>query len=571
MLINSFEKVKENIESLGHKLLSTEYKGTHSKLRVQGQCGHIWEATYCALYNNKTKCPHCAPYNRLEFKEVQSRIENLGIFLDSTEYLSNNSKLNVRCKYNHSWSSTCSNLLKTNGSCPECKREYMYKKAQDYLQTKGISILDTKYISSKHKMHVKCSLGHEWYATYSKLINDKSGCPYCAGNAKHTFLEVKAAINNLEIEVLSTEYINNMSKLHLRCKNGHEWHSDYNTVINRKSGCPVCFFNSIRLDFNIVKSNIESKDIELISTEYINCDTPLSVKCHNGHEWQDTYSNIMHRECGCPKCAGKVPYTIEELLSKIEARQFQWIDGELINSQSRILLRCKEGHEWWGMCTNIINNKSGCPYCAGQGKPDMLTVKQNVELGGVELLSTEYINANTKLHVRCKHGHEWYATYQNLYKGKRGCPICKLFNNSGERCSLWKGGTTLLDEYLRDATEDWRISTIIKYNYTCQITGKIGGKLEVHHASENFADIKAHILLDLNIDYNKQIKDYTEEDKLRIKEALQIYHNNVIGVLLCKPAHDLFHKLYSKYNNTYDQYLEFKQRYNDGEFSDLGI
>lgn len=45
-----------------------------------------------------------------------------------------------------------------------------------------------------------------------------------------------------------------------------------------------------------------------------------------------------------------------------------------------------------------------------------------------ECLSTEYINAHTKLMWKCVHGHEWEAKPNNIHQGK-WCPKCdKGFN-----------------------------------------------------------------------------------------------------------------------------------------------
>ena len=40
-----------------------------------------------------------------------------------------------------------------------------------------------------------------------------------------------------------------------------------------------------------------------------------------------------------------------------------------------------------------------------------------------ECLSTEYINAHTKLLWKCADGHEWEAKPNNIQQGK-WCPIC---------------------------------------------------------------------------------------------------------------------------------------------------
>ena len=72
-------------------------------------------------------------------------------------------------------------------------------------------------------------------------------------------------------------------------------------------------------------------------------------------------------------------------------------------------------------------------------------------------------------------------------------------------------------------------------NYTCQLTGQYGGKLEVHHLN-NYLEYK--------------------EERTDI--------NN--GITLSKEIHRLYHKIYGNRHNTKEQFEEFKQKYINKEF-----
>ena len=61
----------------------------------------------------------------------------------------------------------------------------------------------------------------------------------------------------------------------------------------------------------------------------------------------------------------------------------------------------------------------------------------------------------------------------------------------GEKSHQWKGGITPLRKRIRHCAKykEWRISIMIRDNYTCKICGKRGGWLEVDHFPITFAQI----------------------------------------------------------------------------------
>jgi hypothetical protein len=107
---------------------------------------------------------------------------------------------------------------------------------------------------------------------------------------------------------------------------------------------------------------------------------------------------------------------------QIEKEGFELVSKEYINANSKLKTNCPEGHEH-----NITfgNWKAGyrCPECAGNKKLTYEPVKEQIENEGYKLLSKEYKNAFTKLKVKCPVGHEYKVTWNCFQQGKR-CPEC---------------------------------------------------------------------------------------------------------------------------------------------------
>ena len=125
-----------------------------------------------------------------------------------------------------------------------------------------------------------------------------------------------------------------------------------------------------------------------------------------------------------------------------------------------------------------------------------------------------------------------------------GCiQIEKVKNNSGEKHYNWKKEKSQDDRIKQRKTlEDaqWSGSVKQRDNYTCQITGQRGVKLCSHHLDGHH---------------------WCKEKRFDLDN----------GITLSEKVHKLFHKLYGKSNNTKEQFLEFKQRYDSGEWLDYQI
>lgn len=118
-------------------------------------------------------------------------------------------------------------------------------------------------------------------------------------------------------------------------------------------------------------------------------------------------------------------------------------------------------------------------------------------------------------------------------KGKK-CPWVSDRNiisnklHSGSNHWNWKGNITPTNMEARRRAEYilWRKSCLERDNFTCQKTGQIGGKLEVHHIN-NFSEFK------------------------ELRTSLEN------GITLSKEAHREFHKIYGRKNNTKEQITKF--------------
>ena len=116
-------------------------------------------------------------------------------------------------------------------------------------------------------------------------------------------------------------------------------------------------------------------------------------------------------------------------------------------------------------------------------------------------------------------------------KGKK-CPQLTRENNPNWNPNLTDEERIIKRKYKE--YEYWRTEVFKRDNYTCQLSGQVGGKLVVHH-------LNGYML--------------SKSERLDI--------NN--GITLTEEIHKKFHKMYGYKNNTKEQFEEFIIKYNNKE------
>jgi len=122
---------------------------------------------------------------------------------------------------------------------------------------------------------------------------------------------------------------------------------------------------------------------------------------------------------------------LREIQEIAKSKGGECLSSEYKGSKNKLKFRCKREHEFETTPTNVKNNDSWCPTCE---EKEELTLKEFQDIAkerGGECLSTEYINIRTKLRFRCKKGHEFEATPNDVKHKDSWCPICP--ERAGER------------------------------------------------------------------------------------------------------------------------------------------
>jgi L-rhamnose mutarotase len=220
----------------------------------------------------------------------------------------------------------------------------------------------------------------------------------------------------------------------LTCKKGHRWQAAVDNVRRAGHWCPNCARKAIYTIEDMQKIAAE-RGGKCLSAEFINSQTKLLWECIEGHQWEATPATIK-QGTWCPNCAGNVRSTIEDMQKIAMTRGGKCLSDVYVNSQTKLLWECIEGHQWEAT-PNKIKSGRWCPNCANcanklHGDSRRLSIEEMVQIAkdrSGRCLSQIYINNRTKLLWECSEGHRWEAVPAVVKKG-HWCHVCFQIRDS---------------------------------------------------------------------------------------------------------------------------------------------
>lgn len=176
--------------------------------------------------------------------------------------------------------------------------------------------------------------------------------------------------------VLST-YEGSENDILVQCSNDHRWNTKSKYVRDNR-WCKECFMNRSRQ----AKQNfydLVTKNGGVVLGEYINTDTKILVRCRNDHEWKPIPYRIK-AGCWCPKCSGHYPQQAKEDFFNAVAKKGGVVIGQYINVSTNVLIKCSCGNECSPKPCSV---KAGrwCPKCQcskGEAAVSNYLTKKNV-------------------------------------------------------------------------------------------------------------------------------------------------------------------------------------------------
>lgn len=274
-----------------------------------------------------------------------------------------------------------------------CKKlTYEFVKAS--FEGDGYTLLSTGYKNNHTKLKYKCSKGHVHSIVWRNWQRGDR-CPYCDGQAKPPFEYVRKQFELEGYVLLSTNYINNKTKLDYICPNGHRHDVTWSEWNNGGVRCLFCS-NRSPIDFDNIKQAFTLENYTLLTGKYKNNNTKLNYSCPYGHEHSITWANWV-TGYRCPTCAN---------INRTGPGHHNWQGGKTLeeycgvwkDKEYRQDIRDRDGNR----CLN--------PYCTSPNKKDLTIHHINYIKGecGLNNLITVCRSCNSRANYNRRWHTKWY-------------------------------------------------------------------------------------------------------------------------------------------------------------------
>ena len=211
---------------------------------------------------------------------------------------------------------------------------------------------------------------------------------------KRTIEEIKQLIKNTtHCELLSTEYINQRTKMKFLCECGDIFETTLASIqASNKQYCNKCSNKKMHDKFAKTQEQFEKElhdklgDKYVLLSRYINTNTKVLMKhLECGNTWEVTPSSMLNQNTKCPFCCGNRKKTTTQFKKEVYELVGNEYDvlSEYINAKKPILMRHNKcGNKWWVQPTNFLTYHS-CVFCSprsrGEDRISEILKKNNIQ------------------------------------------------------------------------------------------------------------------------------------------------------------------------------------------------
>jgi Zn finger protein HypA/HybF involved in hydrogenase expression len=233
------KRAEEIITEKEGTLISTTFISCRSKLNIKCKMGHDFKTSFNGLRDDDW-CPKCVKKARHTLEEARELVEKNGWTLISTEYVNNSTPLEIICnKEHHIWMSYLA--VDQGQNCGKCsgKTPHTLEDATELVRQRGGILISTEYIKNNSFLDVECARRHHFSMTYTDMQGGH-WCKYCAKDYVYSVQEKQNYIENRG-GILQGDIIQGSNQsLQIQCNSCKQTFNVNFKEILKGKWCPKC-------------------------------------------------------------------------------------------------------------------------------------------------------------------------------------------------------------------------------------------------------------------------------------------------------------------------------------------
>lgn len=196
---NRLNEMREKVRPFGFSLISNSYLGINEKYTWKCDRGHEFLCSWHEM--RRSKKPYCEKCEREDrFNKLKNNAEKHGLKLLSTEYKDSYSKYLVECKKGHIIETYLGAVSKDVFNCHECKNELKIRKIHEFAKKCNGECLSSEYTAMASKYEWRCSEGHIFISSIDSMQHKVGFCEICKDRYENYGLKTNKE-NTLKISI----------------------------------------------------------------------------------------------------------------------------------------------------------------------------------------------------------------------------------------------------------------------------------------------------------------------------------------------------------------------------------
>ena len=301
---------------------------------------------------------------------------------------------------------------------------------------KGLELVSGTFKNIRSIAQWRCledPLHGEFSAVVKQIVHANGKCPRCGKVSKLSEEFITSELRNRPIKIVTGSLVGSDIKAKWLCLNNSEhgiWEATPSSILNKKSGCPICAGKLPLTEYEI-KKRLTNRSYTIVDGSYNpkrKTATWVCLEAQNHPNWTTGVKSVLYQNTGCPECVGNAKLTEEKVLERLLGRPIHLIRGTLSGSRRRARWKClnNDSHPSWGATPDSVLGGSGCPACTGHERINNEVIKRKMVGRDVVLVSMQVSSSSEKAIWGCtrndKH-RNWSASVSSVLAGA-GCPEC---------------------------------------------------------------------------------------------------------------------------------------------------